>query len=141
MISTTLVKLEHIYYHSIFSDETSGSKKGGTFLASLHLQNAYYHVPINIRLRKYLAFAFAEFQYWFKILPFGLNIAPRVFTKLMMYGDTCSHVPGRLALEHVTVGVLTGDPKYDLQGRKYGDSIQQKKFPAFSTLDRFSGWA
>lgn len=53
------------------------------FLASLDLQDAYWHVPINIWFRNYLAFVFADSLYRFKVLPFDLDRAPRVFTKMM----------------------------------------------------------
>lgn len=59
-----------------------------------------------------LASAVAESLYEFKILLYGLNVAPKVFTmipiyKIDSYGGSCCHVPGRLApLKQVTVGML-----------------------------------
>src|SRR4029434_7121644 len=42
---------------------------------------AYFHVPIHHRHRRYLRFAFGGIAYQFNALPFGLSLAPRVFTK------------------------------------------------------------
>ena len=42
----------------------------------------YFHVPIHPSSRKYLRFAFENKVYQFRVLPFGLNTAPQVFTCL-----------------------------------------------------------
>ena len=46
-------------------------------------QEAYWHVLIARRFRKFLAIHPGDQVCRFTVLPFGLNIAPRVFTKLM----------------------------------------------------------
>ena len=48
----------------------------------IDLQDAYFHVPIHPSSRKYLRFAFENKVYQFQVLPFGLNTAPQVFTRL-----------------------------------------------------------
>jgi len=55
----------------------------GTLLASLDLKDAYWHIPIHRRYKPYLAFSAGIQIYQFKVLPFGLNIAPRVFSKML----------------------------------------------------------
>lgn len=55
----------------------------GVWLASLDLQDAYWHVPIHPRFRRFLAFQVGRETYQFTRLPFGLSLAPRVFTKLV----------------------------------------------------------
>ena len=57
--------------------------KKGQWLASLDLQDAYMHVPVLPAHRAYLRFAFQNVHYQFKVLPFGLMTAPRVFTKVL----------------------------------------------------------
>ncbi|XP_076052207.1 uncharacterized protein LOC143031779 [Oratosquilla oratoria] len=52
------------------------------WLASLDLQDAYWHVPIHTRFRRFLAFQVGTETYQFTRLPFGLSLAPRIFTKL-----------------------------------------------------------
>jgi hypothetical protein len=49
----------------------------------LDLQDTYLHVPIHPLSQKYLKFAFQGITYQFRALPFGLNVAPMVFTKLV----------------------------------------------------------
>ena len=53
----------------------------GWYLASIDLKDAYWHVPIARSFRPYLAFSAGGDTYQFCVLPFGLNIAPRVFSK------------------------------------------------------------
>lgn len=52
-------------------------------MACLDLKEAYFSVPIHKRHRKFLRFIFDNTTYEFCCLPFGLSIAPWVFTKLM----------------------------------------------------------
>ena len=55
----------------------------GCFLVTLDLKDAYYIVPITKNCRKYLRFIFLGELFEFTVLPFGLNCAPYVFTKIM----------------------------------------------------------
>ena len=55
----------------------------GCFMASIDMKDAYWHVPIHQRYRPYLAFSAGGISYQFRVLPFGLNIAPRIFSKMM----------------------------------------------------------
>ena len=58
----------------------------GAWLTSIDLRDAYWHVPIEESFQKYLAFSLpmenGQNSYVFRAMPFGLNIAPRIFTKL-----------------------------------------------------------
>ena len=54
----------------------------GAWFTSLDLANAYWHVPIHPRFRSFLAVQDGAMVLRFRVLPFGLNIAPRVFTKI-----------------------------------------------------------
>ncbi|CAJ0939098.1 unnamed protein product [Ranitomeya imitator] len=57
------------------------------FMAAIDLKDAYYHVPIHRAYQNFLRVAvFVQGQlkhYQYAALPFGLSIAPRIFTKLM----------------------------------------------------------
>lgn len=53
------------------------------FLMKIDLQDAYLHVPIHPDSRPLLSFHFQGKFYRFKCLPFGVNIAPFLFTSLM----------------------------------------------------------
>ena len=67
---------------------------------SLDLEDAYFHVPIHPNFRKYLRFAFQGQVYQFWAMPFGLAIAPRVFTKLMAAVGAHLRVHGVLLLQY-----------------------------------------
>ena len=53
--------------------------------ASLDLQDAYMHIPIRKNLHKFMAFSHGHQLYFFKVLPFGLNVAPMIFTKILKH--------------------------------------------------------
>ena len=71
-----------------FRMSTTGSVlstvRKGDYAFKIDLQDAYFHVPVLILpgSRKYLRFAFKNKVYQFRVLPFGLNTAPQVFTRL-----------------------------------------------------------
>lgn len=54
----------------------------GCFMASLDLQDAYFLIPIHKDSRKYLRFMWKDCLFEYVCLPFGLNIAPWLFTKI-----------------------------------------------------------
>ena len=49
---------------------------------SVDFSDAYYHIPVHKKHRKYLAFQVGETRYWFKATPFGLSPLPQVFTEI-----------------------------------------------------------
>ena len=53
------------------------SVEKGDYAFKIDLQDGYFHVPIHPSSRKYLRFAFEN-----RVLPFGLNTAPQIFTRL-----------------------------------------------------------
>ncbi|XP_073769002.1 uncharacterized protein [Danio rerio] len=52
------------------------------WFAAIDLKDAYFHVSILSRHRQFLRFAFKGRAWQYKVLPFGLSLSPRVFTKL-----------------------------------------------------------
>ena len=50
---------------------------------SIDVTDAYLHVPIHPRSRKYLRFMFKDQVFQFTALPFGMSLSPWIFTKLM----------------------------------------------------------
>ncbi|XP_045106652.1 uncharacterized protein LOC123501712 [Portunus trituberculatus] len=116
----------------------------GDWLASLDLKDAYWHVPIHPRFRRFLAFQVGTETFQFTRLPFGLSIAPRVFTKLvrvvgaslaeagistLMYlDDWLIHSPtkeGVLNGVSVTLKVL-GDMGFQVNWDKSAFTLEQK---------------
>lgn len=55
------------------------------WFTSLDLQDAYLHIPIRRRMQRFLSFSWQGVVHSYTALPFGLGIAPQVFTKLMLY--------------------------------------------------------
>jgi len=53
------------------------------YMTSLDLQDAFHHILIHPKSHKYLQFHWHSKIYQFKVLPFGLSLAPLVFTKVL----------------------------------------------------------
>ena len=54
----------------------------GDWMVSLDLRDAYLHVPIHPASRKFLRFAVNGRLFEFQVLPFGISVAPWLFTRL-----------------------------------------------------------
>ncbi|XP_075783465.1 DNA repair protein RAD51 homolog 2 isoform X1 [Pelodiscus sinensis] len=55
----------------------------GDWFASLDLQDAYFHITIHPAHRRFLRFVVGAEHYQYRVLPFGLSAAPRVFSKTL----------------------------------------------------------
>ncbi|XDV14501.1 hypothetical protein PO909_014743 [Leuciscus waleckii] len=55
----------------------------GDWFVSIDLKDAYFQIQIASRHRRFLRFAFEGQAYQYTVLPFGLSLAPRTFTKCM----------------------------------------------------------
>ncbi len=53
----------------------------GDWFASVDLKDAYFHIQIAPHHRRFLRFAFEGTEYQYSVLPFGLALAPRTFSK------------------------------------------------------------
>ncbi|XP_049321018.1 uncharacterized protein LOC125781314 [Astyanax mexicanus] len=53
------------------------------WFTTLDLKDAYFHIPIAAVHRRFLRFAFQNRTYQYRVLPSGLSLAPRVFTRCM----------------------------------------------------------
>ena len=56
------------------------SLQQGEWITSLDFSDAYFHIPVHVKSRKYLRFHFQNQSYQFRALPFGLSTAPMEFT-------------------------------------------------------------
>ena len=54
-----------------------------SFMYKLDVRHAYLHIPITAAHQRYLTFKFRGRRFKWRSMPFGLNTAPRVFTKMM----------------------------------------------------------
>lgn len=66
-----------------YQDENSQLKQ----FKDISLKDEHYHVLVHQHRRQFPRFCFQENHYQFKVMPFGLDIAQRVFTKLMAVSD------------------------------------------------------
>ena len=57
----------------------------GFWTISVDLLDGYWHVPIAPNKRPYLGFRYNGQAWQFRAMPFGLNVAPRAFTKLVSH--------------------------------------------------------
>ena len=55
----------------------------GEWVSSIDISDAYYHVPVAPAIRKFFRFVVNGKVFQFRSLPFGLNTAPREFTKIL----------------------------------------------------------
>ena len=83
--------------------------------ASLDLQDAYLHVPIRKNLHKFMAFSHGHQLYFFKVLPFGLNVAPMIFTKILKYPLSRLHQEGIPVLAYLDDWITWAPNKVFLQ--------------------------
>ncbi len=51
------------------------------WFVTIDLKDAYFHISILSSHRKFLRFAFRGKAYQYRVLPFGLTLSPRIFTK------------------------------------------------------------
>ena len=57
------------------------SVRPGDWFVTIDLSDAYFHIAIHPTHRKFLRFAYQGRAYEYQAIPFGLSLAPRVFSK------------------------------------------------------------
>ena len=70
------------------------SVRRGDWIVSIDLKDAYLQIPIHPESRKFLRFMAFERVYQFRVLCFGLSMAPQVFTRVMAPVSTILHSLG-----------------------------------------------
>ena len=55
----------------------------GDWVISVDLTDAYLNVPIHQLSRMFLRFCYQDEVFQFRVLPFGLSVSPRVFTRVL----------------------------------------------------------
>ena len=71
------------HFHMETPQSVLRSIRPGDWMISLDLQDAYLQVPVHHNSCCYLRFVVAGKSYQFRVLCFGLTIAPQVFTRIM----------------------------------------------------------
>ena len=75
-------------------------------MASVHLKDAYYSIPVHPEHRKYLMFEWEGQYYQSTCLPNGLSSAPRVFTKILKAVDSHLRSIGHMCMGHIDDSLL-----------------------------------
>ena len=70
-------------FRMLTSAQVLSSVSEGEWFTLVDLKDAYFHVPIHPLHRRFLRFAFGNREYEFRVLPFGLSLSPRVFTRVV----------------------------------------------------------
>lgn len=73
--------LKVLRFHMLRTTDVLQAITQGDWFTSVDLKDAYFHVPVTPRHRPFLRFAFEGQAYQFRVLPFGLSLAPRTFTR------------------------------------------------------------
>ncbi len=77
--------INHSLYKLVFKMTTLkqilAQIRPGDWFVLVDLKNTYFHIQIAPRHRCFLRFTFEGTAYQFTVMPFGLALAPRIFTK------------------------------------------------------------
>ena len=74
--------LKILPFHMLTASDTLRVVARGEWFTTVDLRDAYFHVPIAPRHQHFLRFAFRGRHFQFRVLPFGLSLSPRVFTRV-----------------------------------------------------------
>ncbi|XP_075325338.1 uncharacterized protein LOC142383616 [Odontesthes bonariensis] len=85
--------LKVLRFHMLTTAEVLRTVSRGEWFTSIDLEDAYFHVPVAPHHRQFLRFAFQGRHFQFRVLPFGLSLSPRVFTRCVT--AALSHLQSR----------------------------------------------
>ena len=57
----------------------------GYWTTSVDLKDGYWHIAVSHSKRPFLGFRWGDQNWQFRAMPFGLNVAPRIFTKVIAH--------------------------------------------------------
>ena len=114
-----------------FSMETSqtvlDSIRQGDWMMTVDMQDAYFHVPIHPRSRRFLRFTFEGKVYQFRAMCFGLSTAPQVFTRVLAPLAKIVHLAGfRIILYLDDWLILAESVEEILKARKFILTLTQE---------------
>ena len=78
-------------------------------MAKVDLQQAYWHIPVHHRFRRFLSFRFQGKDFQFKAMPFGLSVTPISFTAVMRLPFRLLRKRGHSALNYLDDWIVWAD--------------------------------
>ena len=81
-LSPLNVFLKKIHFRMETVSSIRAAIRPGDWATSIDLRDAYFHVLIHHRFRRWLRFTWKNKIFQFRALPFGLSLAPWVFTRI-----------------------------------------------------------
>lgn len=75
--------LKVLRFHMLRTTDVIQGVRQDDWFTTIDLKDAYFHVPIAGPHQQFLRFAFEGQAYQFRVLPFGISLAPRVFTRVV----------------------------------------------------------
>ena len=105
------VEKEHFKMQSLFSAIELMTE--GCYMASIDWKDAYYSVPIDPNVRKYLRFYWKGVKYQFNALPNGLTSGPKDFTKITKVFYSSLREQGFLNASYIDDSFLVGEDIQD----------------------------
>ena len=82
-LSTLNGYIRQIHFQMETPDKIRLSINPGDWATSLDLRDAYFHLLMHPSCHKFLRFVWRDVVYQFVALPFGLSLAPFIFSKVV----------------------------------------------------------
>jgi len=83
-----------------------------SFMATMDLKDAYYLIPISEECKKFIRFQWKNDIYEFNCLPFGLNISPYIFTKVLKVAMTHLRTLGLTSIDYLDDLIFIEESKH-----------------------------
>ena len=93
-LSPLNVFLRKIHFRMETVSSVRSAIRPGDWATQIDLKDAYFHVLIHRRFRKWLRFIWKDRIFQFRALPFGLSLAPWVFTRIVREVCIAAHSKG-----------------------------------------------
>lgn len=75
--------IDKMSFHMLTTGKLLGLVQPGDWFTTIDLKDAYFHVEVAPKHRKFLRFAFQGVAYEYNRLPFGYSLAPRTFSRFV----------------------------------------------------------
>ena len=71
-------------FHMLRTADVLQAIRKDIWFMKIDLKDAFFHIPIAPLHQQFLRFAFEGRAYQFRVLPFGISLAPRIFTRFVV---------------------------------------------------------